>query len=445
MKMKLRKCFSLLVCLGLSLGVLTGCGQSSVSGTTSESVSETASISETASGGETGEIEVWVYGWETDALKLFQEDALTYSEQHPGVTVKITAVASDVMSEKLNATMAGGTNPDIAMAPSGIKPVTMASKDVLLSVTDMGLEDIESKFYSGTWEANRWGDDVYAVPITANNLALYYNKELFDNAGIEYPNADWNWEDLLAAAKTLTDSANGIYGLDMGIYTPGDEWNVFMFSPFLFQSGGNILSADYKSSAFDSDAARDTMKLYNQLLNEDKSMPKQAPGAGIDRFLSGLVAMNVTGPWNLSNYMNDPTMKDKIGVVPLPSNKEEATCVGGEVMIAFKNTKYPQIVSDYMRHITTDPEFIEKFYSAWTTVPPIVDYKNFYADDEYGEYLKVFIDQMDTGRSRQFVPQWPQIENVVNTALTSYLNNGMDVDEVLKNADAEINSILNED
>lgn len=444
--MKAKKIMAFLAALTLATGLLAGCNGDNQPPTTSAQENAAESSQETAQQStETGEIEVWFYGWVPDALKLVQEDALAYSEKNPGVTVNITPIAMDVMNEKLNATMAGGTNPDVAMAPSGIKPVAMASKGVLLSVEDMGLSDIASKFYPSLWDANMWEDEVYAIPITANNLALYYNKELFDNAGLDYPSDSWTWEDLTTNAKALTDPSAGIYGLDIQTYSTGAEWNVFMFCPFLFQSGGNILSDDLSSSAFDSEPTREALQLYNQLLNVDESMPRQAPGAGIDRFASGLVGMHVNTPWTLKTYMEDPEMKDRVGVAPLPHNKENATVIGGEVMVAFSNTKHPQIVSNYLRHITTDSDFLEKFYETWVTVSPLEEYKDMQSGNPaYDEMFKIFTEQMDIGQSRQFVPQWPEIENTVNTALVSYLYNGADMDEALATADNEINKILSE-
>ena len=89
----------------------------------------------------------------------------------------------------------------------------------------------KDKFYDSVWDTMVYKDDVYGLRITSNNLALFYNKELFEKAGLEEPK-DWTWDDLREAAKKLTDPDNGIFGLDLPVYDKkgGYTWN---WLPFL--------------------------------------------------------------------------------------------------------------------------------------------------------------------------------------------------------------------
>lgn len=98
-------------------------------------------------------------------------------------------------------------------------------------------------------------DEVYGLRITSNNLALFYNKDLFDAAGLDYPDDTWKWDDLRNAAKTLTDTEAGVYGLDLPVYDKngGYTWN---WLPFLWQNGGEFLNEDRTEAVFNSAEGR---------------------------------------------------------------------------------------------------------------------------------------------------------------------------------------------
>ena len=107
----------------------------------------------------------------------------------------------------------------------------LAAKGKLLGLNQFGVEEYKDKFYDSVWDTMVYKDDVYGLRIPSNNLALFYNKELFEKAGLEEPK-DWTWDDLREAAKKLTDPDNGIFGLDLPVYDKkgGYTWN---WLPFL--------------------------------------------------------------------------------------------------------------------------------------------------------------------------------------------------------------------
>ena len=85
--------------------------------------------------------------------------------------------------------------------------------------------------------------------------------------------------------------------------------------------------------------------------------------------------------------------------------------VGGEGVVIFSDTEYPQEAYDYLTHLCCS-DFTQVFWDNWLTVPPQSAFADYYADDEtYGDYIQVFSDQMDYSRTRPFTPSWPQIEN----------------------------------
>ena len=96
----------------------------------------------------------------------------------------------------------------------------------------------------------------YGMPKDFDTIALYYNKDLFDAAGVEYPNADWTWDDLKTAAEKLTK--NDVYGFATLVGDQNGYWN------FVFQNGGQMLTPDAKQTLIVEPAACDAVKdLYS--------------------------------------------------------------------------------------------------------------------------------------------------------------------------------------
>ncbi len=390
---------------------------------------------------EDAELEIWVYGWEKASADKVAEDAITYGEDN-GLNITVTPVAVDSYSTKIQATLAGGTNPDLAFVDAGVQSVQLASKDKLLILNDYGVEEYKDKFYDSVWNTMVYQDEVHGLRITSNNLALFYNKELFDNAGLDYPTADWTWDDLRAAASELTDLDANVYGLDLPIYTDAGGY-CWTWMPFLWQAGADFLNEDRTEAVFNSAEGVKALEFWKTMAYEDQSVPLQAAATGVDRFTSGGVAMSINGPWMLNPYVADPEFKDNFGIVPMPADVEEATVVGGEGVVIFNSTEYPQEAYDYLVHLTVS-DFAQTFWENWITIPPQPEFKDFYADNsEFGEYIQVFSDQMADSKTRPFTPTWPQIEDTMGVDLQSYMfDQNDDAQATLDKAAENVNKLL---
>lgn len=428
---------TLISCVLLVSMLLTGCGKPAEVAKPEQKNEAQEQKQEEAT------LTMWIPGWETDAAKLFEEDAKEWKQKHPNVTVKVVPLTLDAYNQKVPATVAGGTNPDIALTDIGTMTVNLADKGKLLALDDYGVNEIKDKFYDGVWNTTMWKGKVYGLRITANNLGLFYNKELFDKAKVAYPNENWTWDDMEAAAKKLTNSTDRQYGLDLPVMANQGEWKTWMWMCFLWQNGGEYLNNERTKAVFNSQQGVEALEFWNRLSNADKAVPKEAPGAGIDRFLTGKVAMSISGPWMIRPWLQDPNMKGKLAVAPLPKKITNATQVGGEGLVVFSNTKYPKEAYEYVKHLTTDSEFMKKFYKSWITVPALKEFADFYKDDPmYGEPMKVFNEQMKIARTRQFVPQWGEITDILDRQLAETIYNNKSAKQALDEAAEKINKLL---
>ncbi|GAB4570358.1 MAG: ABC transporter substrate-binding protein [Anaerolineae bacterium] len=262
-----------------------------------------------AQGGE--KTEITLMGWsssqaENDAL-LAMVDA--FMEANPDIAVDVQLVPE--YETTIQAAFASGEPPEVFYVDSYKLP-DWAAAGVLAPAGD-NYEDVEG-LYPSLVEAFTYEDTFYCPAKDFSVLALQYNKDLFDAAGLEYPNEDWTWEDLRAAAEALTDPDAGV----LGLVTPPElpRW-----LPFLYQAGGAVLTDDWSESAFDSEETREALEFYIGMVQDGIAGPPSAVDAGWggEAFGQGRVAMAMEGNWVIQ-YLLDQFPDLNWGVAELPAH-----------------------------------------------------------------------------------------------------------------------------
>ena len=154
------------------------------------------------------------------------------------------------MLQKVTAGLQADNYPDIAYI-YGSDLANLAKGDQLLDLSDaIDNGDINwDRFVDAGKEAVTVDDQPRAVPAFIDNLAVVYNKKIFDDAGVPYPTDDWTWDDFLQTAAELNDPDAGIVGF--GWPGTGDEDTTWRIWPLVWQQGGDIVSEDGDSVGFD--------------------------------------------------------------------------------------------------------------------------------------------------------------------------------------------------
>ncbi|UQU61967.1 ABC transporter substrate-binding protein [Couchioplanes caeruleus] len=275
----------------------------------------------------------WWTGQTSEAEQVAERLAADYHAAHPNVTIKTSAGAgtTDELLTKLSAGFAGGNYPDISYAFgnwAGDLGASGRTQDLTSYVNDPSFGWTEMPEAART-VATADGK-VIGVPALVDNLALIYNKKLFDAKGVDHPTDTWSWEDFRAAAKKLTDPATNTYGTAYSV--SGSEDTTWHLWPLLWQNGGKIL--DGTKPAFNSDAGVKALETLRVMAVDDKSMyldqtdEKYGP-----LFNSGHVAMMLSGPWSL---LDIKTAKLDYGVAFLPGvNGDHQTVSGPDLWVLF--------------------------------------------------------------------------------------------------------------
>lgn len=319
---KMKKTYALVMAgiMGLSL---TACGSSGNTGdgnatdsTTKESTAgDTASATENASG-DALSVMIWDT-YQEPGLKQIMDDFT----KETGIPTQIQVVTWNEYWTLLEAGAQGGSMPDVFWMHSNEAQRYMEN-DMLLDLTDK-IKDSDkldmSKFPEDIKELYSYNDHVYAVPKDIDTIALWYNKTMFDEAGVAYPDDTWTWDTLAEAAKKLTKADGSQYGLGMK-----SDTNHEGYYNIIYDMGGKVILDDKKASGYDDPNTIKAMQYVEQLI-KDGSMPSSQTLSenGPDVLLrSGQLAMAFQGSWMISSFKDDDYAKENLDVAIMPKDAE---------------------------------------------------------------------------------------------------------------------------
>lgn len=393
-----------------TLALAAGCGSS-------------GSKSTSSGGGGDASITVW-HGYTDVENTAIISLVAQWNTANP--TRKVNLVfdgGNDSALTKTTAAIAAGKYPDIAYEYGSSLP-SLATKKQAVDLTSTVADPAWnwSDFYPGERQASTVNGKVVGLPALVDNLALVYNKKLFDAAGVGYPTATWTWDDFRAAAKKLTSSSNKQYG--WAYINDGSEDTVWRYLALLWQGGGNLLDSSGKAAGYNSPAGLKAMTLLKNMAVDDKSVYLDT---GSDNYLnlfnSGKIAMLWTGPWDLSSI--DKSVSYGTQVLPGSDTGSHASISGPDSWMVFNNGSKRVATAKAFLQWLLSPSIHLKFALATGDLPVRASEEK---DPQFPAYLakypgdKVFVANMvNVTKSRPNISQYPEISSSIGQAVQSVL------------------------
>jgi multiple sugar transport system substrate-binding protein len=307
-----------------------------------------------AAGGAGTEITYMMWG-SPEELAVWNEIVADFEKANPAVKVKVDVSDWDSYWNKLKTLYAGGTPPDVFAMDAPLYP-DWVSRGVLLNMQPYLDKEpaVLDGVYPVTLEAYKQADGYYGLPRDFQTIVLYYNKDMFDKAGVAYPTADWTMDDLRAAAKKLTlDTDNDGKTDQYGFAT--DLWDMELFwSEAIWSYGGDVLDADRTKTLINDGKARDAWTFINGMMREDKTMPDPTASEeyGGDPFAAGVAAMTTIGHWVVPQYAQ---LGFKWDVAPMPKGPAtRATSVNSAGFVIAKDSKNADAAWQFVKFAISD-------------------------------------------------------------------------------------------
>ena len=265
---------------------------------------------------EGGELSISI--WDTNQEPGINEILADFTEE-TGIKTKLTVVKWDEYWTMLEAGAQGGSLPDVFWMHSNESERYM-SNDMLLDLTDKIAESdlIDPANYpEDIWGLYTHEDKYYAVPKDVDTIALWYNKTMFDEAELEYPTADWTWDDMFEAAKKLTKDDGSQYGLALR-----NDNNQAGYYNMIYDNGGYVINDDRTKSGWDDPKTIEAMEQVEEFIKAGvmPSMETMSENGEDVLFQSGKVAMVLQGSWMLAAYRDNEYTAENCDCVELPKS-----------------------------------------------------------------------------------------------------------------------------
>lgn len=325
--------------------------------------------------------------WDNNQLPVHEQIAAAFEAENPDVEVDIQVVPWGNYWDKLQTAVAGGEAYDVFWMNGPNLPV-YAGNGVLMNLQErVAADGVDTSVYPRSLvELYSLDGNLYGLPKDFDTIALFYNKDMFDAAGIDYPTADWTWDDLKAAAQTLTTDGN--WGFASTTADQAGYWN------FIYENGGQVVNEAGTEVLIGEPAACDAISYLYSFVADGLS-PDGATMSSVDPwtqlFPGGRVGMVVGGSWLARTYADaEPT----IDVAPLPQKVERASIIHGLANVVWSKTDHPDEAWAFAKFLGSEGAATLLAQSG-TVIPAYNGFQDAWVESVPEMNLQVFMDATD--------------------------------------------------
>jgi len=378
-------------------------------------------------------LELWTESAAAPETAFAQE----FSEMDNGITIDIREIRfDDLVTDTLRA-VATGTAPDL-IAIDNPDHAAFASRGAFLDISDR-LEQSDviefERVFEGPKSSLTWEGGIYGIPRASNTIALYYNRDMFEAAGLDPDDPPETWDELLEAARTLTDPENDVYGIAFS--ARASEEGTFQFLPWAQMAGGSYDNINAEGVA-------EALELWKTFLDEGLASPDTLTRGQWDStgtFNGGNAAMAISGPWELGRMAEDADFAWDVTLLPVREEGGPRASALGDFNIAiFADSEHPDEAFQFLEYYWSQ---LDRVWPEFTRLPPAAGVELApTGNDRIDRAAAVFAEQLEYARNRGPHPDWPQISKEIQEAFQAVLTGQQEPQAALDRAAAEIDRIV---
>ena len=396
-KVMKKKIISLiLLCTLVFSTTLWGCGSSKDTAADSADTSKEASDETETTDGKGGKTKITVLRpGDQEKVEAFMEPAIEqFEKDNPDIDVEIMYESWAGWIQKYPTSFEAGTQPDVIFWWDN-KMNDSSAHEHLVKLDDYLSEDFFSQIPDSVWNlVNTSGlDGTYYVPSSVDTAVLYYNKEVFEAAGLDPEAPPATWDELLAAAKAIKEKA-GVPGIGVPAITGSEVLEEFV-GMFINQATDAPILDNKSMPLFDTDEGLEAVKFVEQLVPYVQDSPTEYGRGELRPLLrDGGVGMLIDGPWGVAAYTaasGENLDESKIGIakIPLAPNGKEIAWAGTNGWIATRDETAE--ASAKLIEYLMSPEVIIEHHLAYGSAPL---YESEFDNPSFQyDFWKVFYDE----------------------------------------------------
>lgn len=342
---------------------------------------------------EGGRVKLSYMIWDKYQQPGMQEMIDRFEELNPDIEVEIQMYPWAQYWTKLDALAEGGNLPDLFWMHIGYFS-RYSEAEVMLDITDRVTEEIDlSKFERVVTDIYRSNGRYYGLPKDIDTVGLWYNKKLFDEAGVPYPTEAMTWDEFVEVSKKLTDRKKGTYGFAARLEGQTGHDNAIL------QNNGFIISEDKKSSGMDTPETMEAVQWYVDLIGKHQvspSLSEMVEISPLEMFFNGQVAMIIDGSWMLNAMLTNEYTLENADVTYLFKGKREGTIANGLGNVISDQSKHPEEAWKFLKFLSSEEGNLIQGRSG-AAIPAYKSAQDEWINSDKTFNLKVFTDQLSYG------------------------------------------------
>lgn len=368
-------------------------------------------------------------------LQMNQDAATQFQTDNPGIKLELSYMPTG-MYDKIQNLYSGGSAPDV-WEPDAAQFPAWADRASFLDISALAKRDQGKAIdLNDIWPNYRksaeWKGKLHGLLCRFTVNAFFYNEDLFDRAGVKYPNENWTWQDMTDAARRLTQ---------------GDQYGFFLANWYhwVWMNGGQVLAhtGDKWRSAMSAPATVDALQFLADLRFKERVWPMPDQLAGLDAiklFTAGRLAMSDQRVTRVADIRNaEGALKWDVGAMPKGKAGRFAWGIGVNRCVS-SQTKAPEAAWAFVRYLFSKPEI------AAISIPPNMSYAKsaaFLQPGKQPKHMSAFLDAIGYSKDNPNDElHWPEVETLITPELNKVFDGSTTARAAGEAIDQKVNAQL---
>ena len=376
----------------------------------------------------------WAEQSEIDRLDQLLE---IWKADHPNVTLDYTYCAGPDYPTKLQVWFSSGKAPD----------VIRMSRDIFSPFASEDLFDDLTPYLEASGSASCWDEslldifdfdgELLSLPYMYSNYVIAYNKDIFDEANLEYPTADWTETEFVELAKTLTsgEGPEKTYGMWFGGWVC-ELVRALYGEPKMYDTENMVMQAT------NNEKFKAAFQLLGDLHKDGYCSNEVTKTTTTGGFVTGKYAMAIAQTGDIASYQKQIGDNFKWDIVELPISETYDTRWNTNMRLQgfgmSKTTEHPELAYDLIEYMTTNYEVQKAVDEDGVGIPALTEYleseefkTNYGGGVAYNK--EAFVNMAKVGTSWEYAGIWADINDTLTSEFNAYITGATDIDTALDN------------
>ncbi len=369
----------------------------------------------------------------------------SFEQANPNVSVNWVDVPWGDTETRVLTAAASGTLPDVINLNLPFSQ-RLAQNNLLVDMNDAA-SDVRGDFFEGTWDASTYEGTVFGLPWYITSNMIFYNRSLFEQAGLDPDSPPTSFDELLSAARAIRENT-GSYG-----------YMTFFQDQFIMEElermGIRLFNEDFTQAQFNTPAVREAAAFYGTMLSEnlipsETITARSGTGEAIQLFSAGELAMFLGGTTHARMIReNSQTIYDNMGVGPQIRGEDGKSNIAVMNIVVPTTSDHREASLAFAKYLTNNDNQVEFARQAGTIVPSTraaLDDPFFSESDGTASADARIMSAVEVSQGSVIFPpiqNWPDIRDAFLEAFARAVIGDADPETVLQNAEDIANGLLN--